>query len=285
VYLAPNFDIDTSTNVAGLTALKGGAPALTDLIYIYNAALVTIEANMSILLISQGETSAGAAPAGQKRGDLQINAGVTVTFAGAAVATNSGIKMNPAGAAAESLNCLLNIFGVAPNMVTLTNSVGAVNAANKWTIQNEYGTPYIEWTNLLYAYQYVISLNCRSTRMNGAFAYIQNCTFNGMAGAVQGTNISINHSGQCRPIYARNNTINAQDISQILVGSDGGNWVVGTSLIDVSGYRFIVTGAGVLVRPLQVGFLVGNPAYGGECILSTISDIRAGLPRFVRPRR
>ena len=77
-YVAPNFDIDTSCNVADLITLKGSAIATTDLIYISNAATVTAEQNLSILSFYFGDNVAGTA--GTKTGHLIINDNVTVNL-------------------------------------------------------------------------------------------------------------------------------------------------------------------------------------------------------------
>jgi len=138
-YAAPNFNIDTSTNIAGLIALKGGAPALTDNVYIYNGALLTVEQALAINLISLGETSGGAAGAGNRYGHLTVNAGVTVTFAGSATAANSGIKSNPASADASSKGSTLTISGTSASPSVLTNSTGNYNANNKYQIAMTYG--------------------------------------------------------------------------------------------------------------------------------------------------
>jgi len=141
-YAAPNFNIDTSTNVAGLTALKGGAPASTDYIYVYNGATLTVESALAIFLISLGETSAGAAADGQRRGNLTVDAGVTVTFTGSATATLSGIKSNPAsapGTAGESKSNTLTINGTAASPCVFTNSAGAYNASYRYMINWVYG--------------------------------------------------------------------------------------------------------------------------------------------------
>ncbi len=55
------FNINVSTNVAGLTALKGGAPALTDYIWISEAATLTIESGLNAASIYIGENSGATA--------------------------------------------------------------------------------------------------------------------------------------------------------------------------------------------------------------------------------
>ena len=139
-YVNPDFDIDTDIDVAGLTALKGGAPALTDNIWIVNGATVDLNANVSLLQIFLGETSGGAAGAGQRYGHVQcLTAGVTITFGGAANADNSGIWSNPAGADASSANSTVRFEGVAGNLVALTNNGDAMNVARRWCMYMMYG--------------------------------------------------------------------------------------------------------------------------------------------------
>jgi hypothetical protein len=77
-YSAPNFNIDTSTNVAGLATLKGSAPAATDILYIAESAKVTFESDCSLLKVYQGDNSGGTAAV--KKGDIDVNAGVTLTL-------------------------------------------------------------------------------------------------------------------------------------------------------------------------------------------------------------
>ncbi|MFH1567927.1 MAG: hypothetical protein ABIL09_07985, partial [Gemmatimonadota bacterium] len=153
-YVDPNFNIDTSCNVADLTTIKGGAPDADDKIYIYNGATLTVESALACLLISLGETSAGAAADGQRRGNLTIDAGVTITFTGNATATNSGIKSNPAsapGTANESKSNTLTVNGTVANPVVLTNSAGAYNVNNLWLVAMYYGI-VAAWDNVTLQY-------------------------------------------------------------------------------------------------------------------------------------
>lgn len=154
-YSAPNFNIDTATNVAGLTALKGSAPALTDNIYIYNGVTLTVESALSCLKIYLGQTSAGAAGAGNRYGILTVNAGVTVTFAGNATNTNSGIQSNPTTADASSLNCALNILGTSASHVVFTNDGNANDTNKKYCISMVYGSLNIDYLDVNYAYSNV----------------------------------------------------------------------------------------------------------------------------------
>ena len=149
-YVDPNFDVNASATVADLTTLKGSAPDADDKIYVYNGATLTVESALTCLLISLGETSAGAATDGQRRGNLTVNAGVTITFTGNATATNSGIKSAPAsapGTANESKSNTLTINGTAANPVIFTNAGGAWSATQRHKVHFYYGI-IAAWDNL-----------------------------------------------------------------------------------------------------------------------------------------
>lgn len=77
-YNNPNFEIDTSCNVADLIVLKGGAIATTDWIYLFDNATLTAEQNLGILSFYFGDNVAGTA--GTKTGHLIINNNVTITL-------------------------------------------------------------------------------------------------------------------------------------------------------------------------------------------------------------
>ena len=76
--MAPNFELNVSTNVAGLTALKGGAPASTDIAWICEAATLTIDANCTLMRTYQGDNSGGTAAV--KTGNLTVGTDATLTF-------------------------------------------------------------------------------------------------------------------------------------------------------------------------------------------------------------
>lgn len=167
-YSAPDFDIDTDVNVAGLTTLKGSAPALTDNIYIFNGARLTVESALSILKIYLGQTSAGAAGAGNRFGHLTVNADQTVTFAGNATATNSGIQSNPTSADASSLNSTITLSGTSGNRVTLTNDGDAASVTKRWLIQFPYGSILSSFTSFRYPGQSAFSFNANTARTNAS---------------------------------------------------------------------------------------------------------------------
>ena len=162
-YVAPDFDLDTSTNVAGLTALKGGAPAGTDLIYNYNGATLTIEQNVAFLIAYMGQTKSGAAGVGQRYGLITCTtAGVAVTFAGHANQTSSGIVMRPTSADASSKGCSCVFTGTSGSKIAFNNSVAALNSNNKYIIWGYYG--HIALTYCTVANSYTSSVYvCPST--------------------------------------------------------------------------------------------------------------------------
>lgn len=142
-YSSPNFNIDTSTNVAGLTALKGSAPGTGDKIYVYSVSgsnpLLTIESNLACLQILLGMSSAGAVTAGNRYGSLTVNAGITITWDGNPINTSSGIQASPASADSSSKNSIVTIGSAGGSSVTFTNSIGALNTNNRWLINVTWG--------------------------------------------------------------------------------------------------------------------------------------------------
>ena len=138
-YAGGNFNVDTSVSISGLVTLKGSAIASADKIYVYNAAVLTIDQSFACTLISLGEMSSGAASDGQRRGDITLSADATTTWAGAATATNSGLKISPAsapGTAGESKSCTINLAG---HTWTHTNSAGAFSATARYCLNLVYG--------------------------------------------------------------------------------------------------------------------------------------------------
>jgi len=155
-YSAPNFNIDTSTNIAGLTALKLGVPpAVGDRAYTYNDATLTAEQSFAMLQWILGQTSAGAAGAGLRVGHVVFNAGITVTWDGNASYWLSGVSSNPTSADASSKGCTCTVNGVSGNPVTMTNSAGALNASNQWTILVTYGNVVSDYNDTYYTYNHV----------------------------------------------------------------------------------------------------------------------------------
>lgn len=165
-YSAPNFNIDTSTNVAGLTGLKGSAPALTDHIYIYNGATLTVESSLSILKIWLGQTSGGAAGAGNRYGLLTQNAGVKITFAGNTTPANSGIQSNPTSADTSSKGSKWTVNGTSGSHAITTNDGEARDTNKRYRFQFYYGIVDIDYLDINWHYDqlfYQLALDATKT--------------------------------------------------------------------------------------------------------------------------
>jgi hypothetical protein len=140
-YSAPDFDLDTDVNVAGLTALKSGAPALTDKSWIVNGATLSIEQSWSHLQVKLGVTSGGAAGGSQRYGFIDFTApGTTTTWAGAAAAINSGINLDPTAADASSNDSRILVSGgTLASPVVMTNDGDAFDTGKRWQLYIHYG--------------------------------------------------------------------------------------------------------------------------------------------------
>ena len=75
-YASNKFKIDTSTNRAGLVALKGGAPAVTDDLYLYNNATCVLSADIDIMDVFVGRDDGGLSSAGH----LDLLPGASIKF-------------------------------------------------------------------------------------------------------------------------------------------------------------------------------------------------------------
>lgn len=76
-YVAPNFNVDTNTNIAGLETLKGSAIASTDNIYVFNGATLTVEKSFVALNLYINDNS--AANAATKTGYIvSTTGGITI---------------------------------------------------------------------------------------------------------------------------------------------------------------------------------------------------------------
>lgn len=83
------FTVDTSTNIAGLTALKGSAPDIGDAITIIKDATLTVESNLNCGSIWVGY--AGQVTSNPDKGHLIVNDGVVITLnASSTIYVNSG---------------------------------------------------------------------------------------------------------------------------------------------------------------------------------------------------
>lgn len=179
-YVDPNFNIDTSTNVAGLIALKGSAPALTDKIYVYNGATLTIEQALSILLISLGETSSGAAGAGNRYGYLTVNAGVTVTFKGDPTYVNSGVKSNPASADTSSRGSILTINGASGSNAVFTNDGDALASSKRWQFNMTFGSVQADYLTARFPYHILFAISPNATYTTASSMKIDHFTATGL---------------------------------------------------------------------------------------------------------
>lgn len=88
------FTIDTDTNVAGLTTLKGSAPASDDIIVImqnattFKAATLTLEQDMAIMDLGVGYTTSSRTT--HQQANLVVNDGVTLTLTAGSNRLQSG---------------------------------------------------------------------------------------------------------------------------------------------------------------------------------------------------
>jgi hypothetical protein len=154
-----SFDIDSDgsgpngevTN-ADRISIKGAALSVNDTGYVYNGKTVLFDANESCKQWVIGDTSLGAAVAGQKYGFIKVNAGVTLTFLGDATSTNSGFYSNPTTPGAESINSKVTISGTVGSRVVFVNSIGALNTSYKWTIALLYGYVDVNYCDVKYFY-------------------------------------------------------------------------------------------------------------------------------------
>jgi hypothetical protein len=280
-YVDPNFNIDTSTNVAGLTALKGGAPDADDVIYVYNGATFTIESNMVCLKIYEGQTSAGAAPAGQRYGILIQDAGTTLTFTGNATASNSGIVATPASADASSLGCQITCNGTSGSHCVMTNSVGTPDITKRWVINQTYGGMTADYTEFLYAGASALLTVPNSTRMNAADTTLDDCTCSSpeSSGTFVGSGsstVTVN-----RPLRVRRPTIiGAAVVATSILSYNWAGLDTGGEL-EVSDWKFTSGGAATH----GIAPVVGTPeAAGAPWILygnswkAALTDIRGTPP-------
>ena len=196
---AANLVVTTNTNSSDL------APTARDVIYIFRGAQLTFNGNAACSLIVIGDTIGAAAPANQKYGMVMFNAGDTITFTGAATSTNSGIKCSPGSAGAESKGCAVTVNGTSASPVVFTNSAGALNTANKWTIQASYGACDIKYLYANYAWSFLFTNLSISTARQTATHSIKNVTMtaSGAAGGLATvTNIALDTSCVIRDVSA-----------------------------------------------------------------------------------
>jgi hypothetical protein len=138
------YDIESAdvTGVANLRALKGADIAASETVYINSYRNLTIQTGetLSLKQIVLGDTSTGAAVAGQRAGILTFQAGSSFVPTGDATAANSGIVMNPTSADSSSKDCRVYFNGASGSRVVITNSVNSYNTSYQWAIANYWGT-------------------------------------------------------------------------------------------------------------------------------------------------
>jgi hypothetical protein len=131
-YSAPNFNIDTDIDEAGLATLKGSAVATTDVIFVYNGAKVTlgIAGNFACDGMYLGDNSAGTAVTKTGYCDILNKGGFTVTF-------HSATLHN--GLSGEGSTSKYIITGAAGNRVILKGNTAAKSSdSNVQLCANEY---------------------------------------------------------------------------------------------------------------------------------------------------
>lgn len=266
-YIAPHFNIDTNTNVAGLTVLKGAAPALTDEIWVYNGATLTIEQNLSILQVNLGRTSAGAAPGGQRYGHFVQNAGTKITWAGAASANNSGIQCNPASPDSSSRQSTIAINGTSGSHAQMVNDGEAQDTNKRWRIYLLYGSIDGEYLDADYYYNVFLRSRASPSFTNASRMRLDHVTIR------SGTSSTlINPSA--------NPTIPEQYRFWDVSGISGASWVAYTAggfrnldLLDLSGWR-VLGGSNGQAWQTRPGLNTTTPVYSGSQRLHENVDIR-----------
>lgn len=179
------FDIDTSTNVAGLTSTKGGAPASDDWIYIAEGATVTVESNLSLRSFYLGDNQAGTAST--KTGHIVLNDGIVITFGTTTLTegfsgegTTSTFTANGTVGAGTKVTC------TTPDKVTNTGIKGCVFTATYTEFEHVYGfltssAAKLNLTNCVfndcYYMIYVSNSDVPPTSLDG-------CTFQGCSYAI-----------------------------------------------------------------------------------------------------
>ncbi len=278
-YVAPNFNCDTSANVAGLTTLKGSAIDGADYIYAYGVGgvfpTITVEQSLAIMLISLGETSSGAAASGQKRAQLKVNAGVTITFTGAAANTGSGIKMNPASGATESKGISCTVSGTISSIVTFTNSTGAMDTAKRWSLYNTYGALDITYCDFNFNYTQAIYVSASSSKTTAPSQKVNYCRFKGMSSSTQQPSIYAISNIDIALDLRNNTTLFDTGITTGSLFYFGGYWLTAGGSVDCSQSVIgPVTGSGYGGSPMNAAAVSGRSVYFAGCKVA-YSDIRA----------
>ena len=146
------FQIDTSTNVAGLEALKGGVPAITDAVGVYNNATLTIEKDVSLLVVYLHATATNSDPgAGQRRGNWNRTGG-NITWGGTNADYTSGLIANPPAVDTTGNTTKGGTITVNPASAAYdTNSSGALDSTHRYCYYLKYYT-LVAWNNITLRY-------------------------------------------------------------------------------------------------------------------------------------
>jgi hypothetical protein len=248
-YSAPNFNVDTSTNVAGLTALKGSAPASTDILYIAESAKVTFESDCSLLKTYQGDNSAGTAAI--KKGDIDVNSGVTLTIYDT---TLSG------GWTGEGALNVTNIYGTVTG-----NTTAKINNSSQMTSNfNVIGGTLNGW-----------HVGCYGANANNVFdgASFYHCTYGLYFAAVA--------SGYVAPAMIRNCTFTGCITAAILTTSNAAGTCVDLIELLAQGNNLFV-GDGTGLSQVCMGFGSISRYYYGATSALPIKRIKPGIGRSRR---
>jgi len=282
-YSAPNFNIDTDCNVADLTTLKGSAPTVSDYIYVFNGATLTIEQNLSCFAVMLGQTSAGAASAGQRYGYVVgTTGGITITFEDDAGATNTGIIANPTSADSSSKDCGVTLTGASGNNITITNPTDSATS-DYWTIYLMYfGTCDITYVTAKY-YRYAFVLpRPHSSYSNATALTVSHCEFYPGNRASEGAAVFCVWAGNQAitiPFDLTYNTYHC-DLANHRYFAYGGDYADTGHEVDLSGLAVVGAGEYELSLVCRLDVHTGSTAYFGTSKYEIDSDIRPSVPTF-----
>lgn len=240
----------TNHNVSSDIAWSAMAPkpVAGDSVYVHDGARLTMDENGACLIISLGETSGGAAAGGQRYGKITWQLGVTMAWDGDADRLNSGLKIDPALADASSKDCEWITEGVDGTRVVFTNSVGARNAANKWSIEALYGLVRGDYLDAQYSYTHLIQVDPRSAVSNASEFVLDHLRV--LGGLANGAAIFFLHTATENDIPLRSRRGELEGAVAI-----GNNYIVNGTLrflhdADVSDWKFYHTSGAIRVGPL-----------------------------------
>ena len=275
-YNDPNFNIDTDCSVDDLTTIKGSAPDLDDVIWIYNdATLSWTDEDDAVELqckqICYGETSGGAADAGKRLGHRSFTkAGVEIVFKGdASDHTLSGECANPASADDSSKDITLYARGTLANPIVFRNDNNAYDAAHQWSHYHQYGSFDQDYVHDKYATA-AYDLYCADSRTNAAEQVFDHLTVTDC----QHIFYMMDNGYKDLPLKARFITCHMENVVCHIVRSYG-NILKLAATFDLSGFYGVNSGGSSLNWYFAGGKLNGGPGklYFGTWLIS-LSDIR-----------